>query len=126
MSGVAAQRTLRPAICNDLTASHTGRVRPKFAFSLTSDGVAWRINFGRQRRLVLLYSRELLEETMAELQLPLTTEERDFLAGLLEVALKETRIEEHRTRTLSYREIVVHKEDLIVSLLNKLKGPSQK
>ena len=62
---------------------------------------------------------------MPELQLPLTSEEREFLAGLLEEVLKETRIEEHRTRTLSYRQIVVHKEDLIVSLLNKLKGPSQ-
>jgi hypothetical protein len=60
---------------------------------------------------------------MADLQLTLNSEERDFLVGFLEVALKDTRIEEHRTRTLSYREHVLHKEDLITALLSKLGQP---
>jgi hypothetical protein len=53
----------------------------------------------------------------------LTDEEYEFLRGLLEESLKETRVEEHRTRKLIYREYVLHREDLIVSLLNKLKQP---
>jgi hypothetical protein len=64
-------------------------------------------------------------EIMAELQLTLTPEERDYLVGLLETTLKNTRIEEHRTRTLSYREHVVHQEDLLVALLNKLGQPTR-
>jgi hypothetical protein len=59
---------------------------------------------------------------MSESQLPLTAEERSFLTELLQEALKATRIEEHRTRTLSYREIVHRKETLISALLGKL-GP---
>ena len=35
---------------------------------------------------------------MAESSLTLTTEEREFLVSLLEIALKNARIEEHRTR----------------------------
>jgi len=57
---------------------------------------------------------------MAELQLTLTSEERDYLASLLEATLKETRVEEHRTRTPTYREHVVHREEVIVGLLSKL------
>jgi hypothetical protein len=64
------------------------------------------------------------EEIMAELQLAVTTEERDYLLDLLEMVLKETRVEEHRTRTPSYREHVIHREELILSLLGKLKKPS--
>jgi len=60
---------------------------------------------------------------MAELQLTLTAEERDYLAGLLETVLKDTRVEEHRTRTPSYREHIIHKEDVIVALLSKLGKP---
>ena len=61
---------------------------------------------------------------MSESQLTLTEEERAFLVGLLEATLKDTRIEEHRTRTLSYREHIVHKEDLMIALLSKLGKPS--
>jgi hypothetical protein len=57
---------------------------------------------------------------MTDTQLPLTAEERTFLTGLLETTLKETRVEEHRTRAPSYREHVVHQEELINSLLGKL------
>jgi len=53
----------------------------------------------------------------------LTAEERKFLAGLLEVALRDTRVEEHRTRTPSYREHIVHHEELIASVLTKLGQP---
>ena len=60
---------------------------------------------------------------MAEVQLTLSAEEHQFLVSLLEMALKDTRIEEHRTRTLNYREYVVHKEDLIAGLLGKLGRP---
>jgi hypothetical protein len=57
---------------------------------------------------------------MAESQLTLSAEEREFLVGLLQTVLKDTRIEEHRTRKPSYREHVLHREDLINSLLGKL------
>ncbi|MFO0929297.1 MAG: hypothetical protein U0736_20110 [Gemmataceae bacterium] len=57
---------------------------------------------------------------MPESNLTLTTEEQQFLAGLLDVALKDARIEELRTRTLSYREHIVHKEEVIAGLLKKL------
>ena len=60
---------------------------------------------------------------MADSQLLLSDEEKTFLVGLLEVALKDTRIEEHRTRTLSYREHILHQEELIAALLSKLGRP---
>jgi hypothetical protein len=60
---------------------------------------------------------------MAETQLALSAEERAFLVGLLELVLKDTRIEEHRTRTLSYREHILHREDLISGVLSKLGQP---
>jgi hypothetical protein len=62
---------------------------------------------------------------MTELQLTLTAEEREYLAGLLETVLKDTRIEEHRTRTPSYREHVVHRENVILELLKKLGAPAR-
>jgi hypothetical protein len=61
---------------------------------------------------------------MAEYQMALNPEEHEFLRGLLEQVLKDTRIEEHRTRKLTYREYVLHKEDLIEGLLNKLRQPA--
>lgn len=57
---------------------------------------------------------------MAELQLTLTSPERECLVGILERVLKETRIEEHRTRAPAYREHVVDQEKLIAALLSKL------
>jgi hypothetical protein len=62
---------------------------------------------------------------MAESQLTLTTEEHDFLVELLESTLKEMRVEEHRTRTLSYREIVLKREHLVTALLGKLGRPGE-
>ena len=60
------------------------------------------------------------EKVMAESQLVLTAEERQFLTGLLEMAMKETRVEEHRTRTPNYRKFVLQQEHLIAALLGKL------
>ena len=60
---------------------------------------------------------------MPDMSMTLTAEERDFLVGLLERVLKDKEIEEHRTRTLSYREIVVKEEERMKSLLAKLKTP---
>lgn len=57
---------------------------------------------------------------MTDLQLTLTNPERECLVELLERALKETRVEEHRTRAPTYREHVIQREDLISSLLSKL------
>jgi hypothetical protein len=60
---------------------------------------------------------------MAEVQLTLSAEERQYLVELLTHTLKDVRVEEHRTRTPSYREQVIHQEDLIQALLKKL-GPT--
>ena len=57
---------------------------------------------------------------MSEVQLTISGEEREFLSDLLETVLKETRVEEHRTRAPSYREHVLRREELILSLQNKL------
>lgn len=54
-------------------------------------------------------------------QLTMSAEERDVLVGLLEIALKEAQIEEHRTRAPSFREHVLKRENAIVSLLSKLR-----
>ena len=57
---------------------------------------------------------------MADTSLTLSADEREYLVTLLEGALKETRVEEHRTRALSYRQLVLKQEDVITSLLAKL------
>jgi len=59
---------------------------------------------------------------MSDTQFHVTADERAFLTELLETALKEARIEEHRTRTLSYREHIIRNEELIASVLRKLAG----
>jgi hypothetical protein len=62
---------------------------------------------------------------MAEVNLALTGEEREFLVGLLETVLKDKRVEEHRTRAPSYREHVLREERLIDALLAKLGQPAK-
>jgi hypothetical protein len=62
---------------------------------------------------------------MPEIMLQLTEEERGFLAELLQRTLKDARVEEHRTRTPTYRESVLRQEAAIVSILNKLGQPSK-
>ena len=57
---------------------------------------------------------------MADLQFSMTAAERDFLTELLDKALKDMRIEEHRTRAPSFREHVIRHEEMISSLLTKL------
>jgi phenylalanyl-tRNA synthetase beta subunit len=58
---------------------------------------------------------------MAEMQMTVTAEEKQFLESFLEATLKDKRVEEHRTRTPSYRKDVLHEEDVIVALLAKLR-----
>jgi hypothetical protein len=63
------------------------------------------------------------EGIMAELQVMLNDEERQYLTDLLERTLKETRVEEHRTRSPRYRENVIREEMLMVELLKKIQPP---
>jgi hypothetical protein len=60
---------------------------------------------------------------MTELQTALTPEERQYLLALLERTLKDVRVEEHRTRTLTYREHVLHQAALLEGLLEKFRLP---
>jgi hypothetical protein len=57
---------------------------------------------------------------MNDFELTLTEEERAFLAEFLQNSLKQLRVEEHRTRTPSYREFIIEREQLIDGLLQKL------
>jgi hypothetical protein len=57
---------------------------------------------------------------MAEYELALSEDERKCLTELLENHLKQTLIEEHRTRT-TYREFVEQQEKLEKSVLEKLR-----
>lgn len=59
---------------------------------------------------------------MAEHQISLTDEEREYLTKQLQSIQKDKRVEEHRTRDLLYRGAVVKEEDLIASLLKKVGG----
>ena len=61
---------------------------------------------------------------MTDTQLSLTAQEREQLIELLETVLKETKVEEHRTRKPSFREVVLQKEQAIISLLHKLGRPA--
>ena len=53
-------------------------------------------------------------------QLMLTVEEREFLVELLKEVVKEARVEEHRTRSPSYREHISRREDALSAVLQKL------
>jgi hypothetical protein len=59
-----------------------------------------------------------------ELQVALTPAEQECLVEVLGRALRETRVEEHRTRAPTYREHVVEHEQLIASVLAKLGQPT--
>jgi hypothetical protein len=59
---------------------------------------------------------------MNEVQLALTSEEKDYLVRLLQSALKETRVEVHRTHTPGFRESVLGEESLVRKLLAKVQG----
>jgi hypothetical protein len=62
---------------------------------------------------------------MADTPLTLTADERTFLVQLLETAIKNHRVEEHRTRTPSYREQILQEEKLLEQLLSKLGQPQK-
>jgi len=62
---------------------------------------------------------------MSELQMTVPADELHYLMGSLEQKLKETEVEEHRTRTPIYREHLIHEEDLIRSLLAKLRHSAE-
>jgi hypothetical protein len=57
---------------------------------------------------------------VSELHVTLTAEERQFLQDLLARTLKDALVEEHRTRAPSYREHVLHNEEIIQAVLKKL------
>ena len=61
---------------------------------------------------------------MPDTQLTMNEEERACLVELLENALKETRIEEHRTRAPAYREHVERREKLLIAVLDRLGRPT--
>jgi hypothetical protein len=63
------------------------------------------------------------DPTMADTQVSLDAQERDYLIRVLETALKNHRIEEHRTRTPTYREQIIAEEKLLGQLLTKLGKP---
>lgn len=54
--------------------------------------------------------------------LTLTGEERTELVRLLEQTLKEKLIEEHRTDALSYRKEIIHEEEVLKSILQKVRA----
>ncbi len=58
---------------------------------------------------------------MADKNLTLTAEESKYLVELLEKTLKETQVEEHRTRAPTYREHILQQEKLAQEILNKLR-----
>lgn len=62
---------------------------------------------------------------MADTNMTLTQEERDCLTELLQLAIKEARIEEHRTRTLSFREHILEREHVLANILTKLGAPAK-
>jgi hypothetical protein len=64
-------------------------------------------------------------ETPVDTQLALSSAEHNFLVQTLEMALKNHRVEEHRTRTPTYREQILQEEKLIEQLLIKLGKPQK-
>lgn len=58
---------------------------------------------------------------MAELQVTLTAEESQYLLDLLQKTMNDMRIEEHRTRTPTYRDHVLHQEAIAEGLIHKLR-----
>ncbi len=58
---------------------------------------------------------------MAEFQLTITAEERQYLLDLLERRLAESLVEERHAHKRTYRKDMLHQEDLVQSLLNKFR-----
>jgi hypothetical protein len=57
-----------------------------------------------------------------ERTLTLTREEQVLVHDLLELALRETRVEARRTHTPDFRTLVQHQEHLIRGVLGRLSG----
>ena len=55
-----------------------------------------------------------------DFQLKLTADERSYLVELLQNTLKEVRVEEHRTRSPSFRENIIKDEEHILAIQKKL------
>jgi hypothetical protein len=58
-----------------------------------------------------------------EFTVTLTEDERTQLLRFLEQTLREKEIEEHRTEAHKFRELVQHEEDVLQSLIRKLRRP---
>jgi hypothetical protein len=58
---------------------------------------------------------------MPDSQLALTDDERKTLVEVLESAMKHILVEEHRTEAMSYRKLILEKENAIARILEKLK-----
>ena len=59
---------------------------------------------------------------MPDINLSLTTEERDELVKVLDRYLSDTRVEVRRTRTPEYHADLQHEEDVLRALLAKLRA----
>lgn len=57
---------------------------------------------------------------MNEIHLSLNAEEKELLVNLLEHEISQRLVEEHRTRTPSYREYIQHDESVLQGVLAKL------
>ena len=57
---------------------------------------------------------------MANVQITLSPEERQYLLRILETAIGESRVEAHRTHTPDFRERVHEEQNLLKNLLSKL------
>lgn len=62
--------------------------------------------------------------TACTFSLELNPEERAELLQVLEQVLKDVRIEEHRTKTLGYRQVVAHRESILEGVTEKLRQPA--
>jgi hypothetical protein len=60
---------------------------------------------------------------MTEPSVVLTASEREFLVDILTTVLKDSLVEEHRTRTPSFRKHILERGGLIAGLLQKLGVP---
>ena len=58
---------------------------------------------------------------MGDSKLTLTDAERDLLVGLLEGALGDKRVEVRRTEFSKFRDQLVHEEDLLRGMLQKVR-----
>jgi len=62
-------------------------------------------------------------EHAATMTVTLDEEERAELLHLIEQTLVDTRVEVHRTHTPDYRAQVIHREELLRRLVQKLRRP---